>query len=100
MGDAWAEANIFWRRAEAERIAPQPDRDAMFGDYAAADSAFVEMGARPSRARLLRDWGNALKESGQADAGAEKLRGALGLFEEIRLEREAGEVREELAPGS
>jgi tetratricopeptide (TPR) repeat protein len=97
IGDKWAEGNIVWRRAESERIAAQPDRDKMLIDYAASDSIFADMGARPNRARVLRDWGNALRELDRADQGAEKLRAALELFEEVGLEREAGEVREELA---
>jgi hypothetical protein len=34
---------------------------------------------------------------GRAAEGDEKLRAALALFEELGIEREAGEVREELA---
>ena len=77
----------------------KPDRDQMLGDYAKAERLFAEMGARPSLARLLRDWGKALRVLGMADEGAEKLRLSLALFEELAIEREANEVERRAGGG-
>jgi tetratricopeptide (TPR) repeat protein len=96
MGDKWAEGNIYWRRAETERVNVKPDRDKMFGDFAAAESLFLQMGARPNLARVLRDWGNVLRGAGDRPGGEVKLRASLALFDEMGLEREAEEVRAEL----
>jgi tetratricopeptide (TPR) repeat protein len=98
MHDLWAEANIHYLRARTERLSSNPDRQQMFQDFAAADSLFESMGARPARARALRDWGKALRAAGDRAAGDEKLERSLALFDEMGLNREASEVRQELAP--
>ena len=97
MRDKWSEAYIYWRRAETDIVNDKPDRDHILGDYAEAERLFTEMGARPSLARLLRDWGKALRVLGMADEGAEKLRLSLALFEELAIEREAERGQGELA---
>ena len=97
MGDRWGEAHVFWRRAETEAVKQPPDRAQMLSDYEAAVSAFEYMSARPSLARVLRDWGNALRAIGQGDAGNEQLRRALALFDEMGIKTEATEVRAALA---
>jgi tetratricopeptide (TPR) repeat protein len=97
MHDLWAQANIPWLRAKAERSMPAPDWNKVFADYASSAAQLAEIGARPGQARVLRDWGTALAEAGDGPAGEEKLRNALALFEEMGLTREATEVRDELA---
>jgi tetratricopeptide (TPR) repeat protein len=97
MRDTWTEANIYWRRAEAERAKDEPNRDQVLSDYTMAESLFVDMGARPSRARLLRDWGRTLGGFGDVAGGEAKSSEALELFEELGLQREATELRGELA---
>jgi tetratricopeptide (TPR) repeat protein len=97
MGDKWTEAHVLWRRAETERVTAEPDRNQMLSDYAAADEGLEAMGARPSRARLLRDWGRSLQSEGDVSGSAAKSAAALELFDELGLEREATELREELA---
>ena len=73
------------------------DYTAALADYEKAEDVFTETEARPNQARVLRDWGNALRESGNRAAGDEKLGSALALFEAVGLAREANEVREALA---
>ena len=68
----------------------------MLADFERADSQFEEMGGRPYRARVLRDWGNALKSIGRHDEGDEKLRQAIALFDAMGIKREANEARAEL----
>ena len=69
----------------------------MLSDYETAASDFEAMSGRPLLARVLRDWGNALRKIGRAAEGDDKLRRALALFEEMDLTREAHEVDAEIA---
>ena len=96
-GDQFGEANVIWKRAETESKRPGGNRDQMLADFAAAATAFDAMGARPFEARVLRDWGLALREHGDADDGDPKLRRALEMFDEMGIKREADEVRTTLA---
>jgi tetratricopeptide (TPR) repeat protein len=102
-GDRWSEANVVWKRADvsAKRIAigmPQSDdeRETMLGDFEAASREFERMGARPFHARVLRDWGDALRSLGRGDEGNQRLREGLALFDELGITREAEEVRAKL----
>jgi tetratricopeptide (TPR) repeat protein len=95
--DAWAEATVLWRRGETEGKRPDGDQAQMLADFAAASAIFQEMGARPFEARVLRDWGYALRSIGRLDEGNAKLRAALGILDELGIEREAEEVRAQLA---
>jgi tetratricopeptide (TPR) repeat protein len=97
MHDLWAQANIPWLRAKAERAKADPDWSSVFADYESSVMQLTEIGARPAKSRVLRDWGTALRQTGDRPAGDEKLSQAQALFEEMGLTREAGEVREELA---
>lgn len=101
-GDHWAEANVLWQRAETESKRPPAQRDGqrMAADYAAAVGAFEAMDARPFVARATRAWGIALRSLGQTVEGNEKLRRALTMLDELRISREANELRTilELAP--
>jgi len=97
MGDRWAEATIHWRRAVAEEGKDIRDSALLQSDFETADREFADMGARPSLARVERDWGHALVAEGQREAGEAKYQSALKLFDEMGLTREAAEVREELA---
>jgi tetratricopeptide (TPR) repeat protein len=96
MNDLWAQANIPYLRAKAERAKPDPDWASMFADFESSASQLTEIGARPAKARVLREWGTALLQTGDRDAGEERLRSAFKLFEAMGLEREAGEVSNEL----
>jgi tetratricopeptide (TPR) repeat protein len=98
FGDKWAEATVYWKRAEIESGKPpgEQNRDEMLADFERADSQFEEMGGRPYRARVLRDWGNALKTIGRHDEGDEKLRQAIALFDAMGIKREANDARAEL----
>lgn len=92
------EAGILEKRAEAK--ARRGDRTAALTDFAASAAITEELEARPALARTLRGWGAALRAEGRATEGEERLRRALALFEEMGIEREAAEVRAELAtPG-
>jgi tetratricopeptide (TPR) repeat protein len=88
------EAGILWKRAQAAVSRQRwEEADADFASSARLDE---ENGARPNLARVLRGWGEALREAGRAVEAEEKLRSALALFEEMGLAREAAEVRAEL----
>lgn len=96
-GNHMGEANLLWKRAES--AARRERWEEAFVDYEAAARIFEAQGARPNLARVLRGWGEALREAGRGDgdAGDVELRRGLALFEAMGLEREAGEVRESLA---
>jgi tetratricopeptide (TPR) repeat protein len=95
IGNRVGESGILLKRAEA--LARTQAWDAAVADFAASAAIAEELGVRPSLARVYRGWGEALRAMGRAAEGDEKLRAALALFEELSIEREAGEVREELA---
>jgi tetratricopeptide (TPR) repeat protein len=96
-GDRWNEANVLWKRAEAEgkRGAPA-DRPRMLADFEAALALFSMMGARPFTARVERDLGRALREAGRTAEADDLLRRSLDLLTELDLAREADELRAEL----
>lgn len=96
LGDRWGETNVIWRRAEAVAAKPDPDRAQMTADYTAATAAFEGMGARPSLARVYRDWGHALRKLGDEAGSREKLERSLAIFKEVGIEREANEVSADL----
>ncbi len=91
----YGEAGILAKRGEA--AAARGDVDAAVADFAASTELLEAIGARPSLARALRAWGEALRGADRADAAAPILRRALALFEELGLEREAAAVRTELS---
>jgi len=97
MKDFWAQANIPFLRAKAERAKADPDWNSVLADYELSASELSAIGARPARARVLREWGTAARAAGDPGTGDQRLREALDLFEEMGLAREANEVREELA---
>lgn len=93
--DRWGEAHVLWKRADttARRPDGHRDRDQMLSDYATAASAFEAMGARPFQARVLRDWGGALRSIGERAESDQRWQSALVLFDELGLVREAAELR-------
>jgi len=86
-----AEAGILAKRGEA--AARRGAFDAAFPDFAAAVAILEHEGARPNLARTLRRWGESLASAGRAAESEPILRRSLGLFEELGIEGEAGEVR-------
>jgi tetratricopeptide (TPR) repeat protein len=102
LGDRFTEAAITLKRAETKAGALASDAEPsavepVLADYVAGTAAFEGIGARPYLARGLRSWGETLRRLGRTDEGDEKLRRAQALFEEMGIEREAAEVRAELA---
>lgn len=97
LGNLWAEAEVLWKRAETEVKDPDTDHERALGDFQAARDAFEAMGARPYVARVLHDWGRALRQLGRNDEADQKLRSALELLEQMGITREADQVRLELA---
>lgn len=97
VGDRWGETNVIWKRAETEAKKPDGDHQQMLADFATAAAGFEEMGARPFLARVLRDWGQALRARGHVDDGNERLRRAVELFDEVGIARESAELTRELA---
>lgn len=95
--DRWSEATVVWKRAEYEATRGNGNREQMLAGFSAAADGFEKMGARPMVARVLRDWGVALRDTGQRDDGDEKLRRALALFDEMGIKREGDEVRQLLS---
>lgn len=92
------ESGILVKRAEA--ASRRGDIDAAVSDYEAASAILETDGARPNLARTLRGWGEALRNAGRVDDASPILRRSLALFEELGLEREAGEVRTALSLGA
>jgi tetratricopeptide (TPR) repeat protein len=92
------EAGILAKRAEA--AVRRGDVDAAIPDFEASTAILEREGARPSHARALRAWGEALRSAGRTEEAETILRRALAVFEELELEREAGEVRTELSVGA
>jgi tetratricopeptide (TPR) repeat protein len=90
-GNHLGEAGILWKRAETR--ATQQRWDEAFADFEAAAKLSEAQGARPQLARVLRTWGEALHDAGRREDGDRVLVRAQVLFEEMRLDREAGEVR-------
>ncbi|CAN5579814.1 hypothetical protein BH23CHL7_BH23CHL7_23040 [soil metagenome] len=88
-------AGILWKRAEVRAKAGR--LDAALEDYAASAAILEAEGARPTLARVLRGWGQALRAAGQHDEGQARLGQALELFESMGIKREAEEVRAQLA---
>jgi tetratricopeptide (TPR) repeat protein len=91
------EAGILAKRAEV--AVRHGDVGKAIPDFEASAAILEREGARPNLARTLRGWGEALRSQGRADDAAPILQRALALFEELKLEREAGEVRTELSLG-
>jgi tetratricopeptide (TPR) repeat protein len=94
-GNHLGEAGILWKRAEA--AAARANWDNAVGDFEAAAAIYEQQGARPNLARVLRAQGEALRGGGRPDEASAALRRSLDLFVAMGLEREAGEVRAELA---
>jgi tetratricopeptide (TPR) repeat protein len=104
MGDRFSHASILGKRADTRAKtlgadSSQGEIDGVLGDFSASAVEFEAMGARPFLARVVRGWGEALGAVGRAEEGAEKLRRALALLEEMGITAEAAEVRVELAGG-
>jgi len=91
------EANILAKRAQT--TARRGDPEAALVDFAAAAAVFEAEGARPTLARVLHGWGEALRAAGRDAEADATLRRALGLFEELGIAGEAGVVRTLLALG-
>ncbi len=97
IGNVLGEAGILAKRAEA--AAARHDWDAAFADYGAAVAIFEREGARPSLARTLQSWADALRTAGRAADAEDTLRRALAIFEALGLQRESDAVRATLAVG-
>ncbi len=92
------EANILTKRAEV--AVQRGDLAAAIADFEAATATFEAEGARPSLARTLRSWGEALRSAGRMDEAEPLFRRALALFEETGIEREAAAIRTILSLGA
>ena len=94
IGNRVGEAGILWKRAQAEVARGETDR-ALAG-FAASAAIAEELGARPHLARVLRDWGDALRATGGASEAEPILRRAVTLFDEMGISAEADAVRASL----
>jgi tetratricopeptide (TPR) repeat protein len=95
IGSRFGEAGILQKRAEAS--ARRGDREAALADFAASAAILEEFGARPQLARVLRGWGETLREGGRRAESDMALHRALALFEEMGIAPEAEAVRAILA---
>jgi len=91
------EAGVLAKRAEA--LVRRGDLTAAEPDFEAAVQILEGEGARPTLARVLRTWGEALRAAGRPVEADATLRRALALFEELGIANEAGVVRTMLALG-
>jgi tetratricopeptide (TPR) repeat protein len=94
IGNRVGEAGILWKRAQADATRGETQR-ALAG-YAASAVIAEDLGARPQLARVLRDWGDALRGAGRAAEGDATLRRALALFDAMGISGEADAVRASL----
>jgi len=92
------EAGILLKRAEV--AVRRGDLETAIPDFEASTRIYEAEGARPSLARALRQWGEALRAAGRNDDATPLLRHALALLEDLGIDREAAEVRTALAVGS
>lgn len=97
IGNRLGEAGILTKRAEA--AAARDDWEASSADYAAGTQIMEAEGARPTLARTLVAWAEVLRASGRPTDAEPLLRRALGILDELGLDREAGAVRATLAVG-
>ncbi len=93
INDRWGEANVIWKRADTEARKQGGDSAQMLDDYETAATAFESMGGRPYQARVLRDWGNALRHMGRSQEGDQRLRESVALMDELGITREADDIR-------
>jgi len=92
------EAGILAKRAEAS--AGRGSFDAARADVEAALAIYDSEGARPLSARVLFQWGGALRRAGMLEEAEAALGRAEALFEEIGLPKEAAKVRTERSLGA
>lgn len=97
IGNRMGEAGILGKRAEV--ALGRGDIDGARPDIEASIRIAEELGLRPTLARQLRGWGEALRSAGRLDEAEPVLRRSVALFEEMGLDREAGIVRTELTLG-
>jgi tetratricopeptide (TPR) repeat protein len=97
IGNILGEAGILGKRAEI--ALGRGDVDAARADMEASLAIAEERGLRPTLARQLRSWGEALRDAGLTDEATPILRRSLTIFEDIGLASEAAGVRTALALG-
>jgi len=97
IGNLFGEAGILGKRAEI--ALGRGDIEGARPDIEASLAIAEEHGLRPTLARQLRLWGEALRNAGLADEATPILRRSLTLLDEMGLKPEADAVRAELALG-
>ena len=97
IGNHLGEAGILGKRAES--AAARGDLEPALADFAAAARILEEQGARPTLARVLQGWGDALRRAGRAAEAGPLLKRAAALFDELGLTREASAIRTATALG-
>lgn len=91
IGNRVGEAGILWKQAEAS--AQRGEVEAAIAGFADSAAILDDLGARPQLARVLRGWGETLRDAGRTAEGEVTLRRALALFDELELTAEADAVR-------
>jgi tetratricopeptide (TPR) repeat protein len=97
IGNKIGEAGILGKRAES--LIARGEFDAARADFEASTAIAEELGMRPSLARGLRTWGEALHAAGRSAEAEPILRRSLALFDELGLKAEADSLRAVLAVG-
>jgi tetratricopeptide (TPR) repeat protein len=91
------EAGILGKRGESS--ATRGDFDAAIADFTESARLFEAQSMRPAQARVLRGLGETYRAAGRAADADAALRRSLALFEDLKLDDEANQVRAELAVG-
>jgi tetratricopeptide (TPR) repeat protein len=97
IGNLIGEAGILGKRAES--LVARGDIDAASADFEASTKIAAQLGLRPSLARGLRNWGEALRAAGRWAEAEPILRRSLALHEDLGLDAEADQIRALLAVG-
>jgi tetratricopeptide (TPR) repeat protein len=91
------EAGILGKRAESEAM--RGDYDAAIADFTESARLFEVQGMRPAQARVLRELGETARAADRPAEAEAALRRALAMFEALKLDAEATQVRTALAVG-
>ena len=97
IGNRFGEAGILGKRAEI--ALGRGDIEAARPDIEASIAIAEDIGIRPTLARQLRQWGEALRKAGRSDEALPILHRSAALFDEMGLASEAAAVRTAIAIG-
>jgi tetratricopeptide (TPR) repeat protein len=97
IGNRFGEAGILGKRGEV--AIGRGDIEAARPDIEASIAIAEDIGIKPTLARQLRLWGDALRRAGRTDEALPILRRSAGLFDEMGLDSEASAARTAISLG-